>query len=300
MVPTEFGCLLSAAATQKVCELIKQAAVLGHPVGHSKSPVLHRTAYQLLGAPLNYEAIDLVPEQCAEHVARLRSGDWAGSSVTMPLKDAFVPLMDEVSARVRQLGALNTIVVREDGTLFGENTDIDGLVQALADFSMTAADQAMILGSGNTSLAALQACAELGVEHVTLVVRSIQRSQRAVDLAKELGLHPVVHEISGITRELSDQLRLMPLVFSTLPPHAGDEWVPAIGSGNGILLDVAYDPWPSKLAASWQGQVISGLHMLVHQAVEQVRLFAGAAWDEERRVDVTNAMYDSLGLARHQ
>jgi len=300
MVPTEFGCLLNAASPQKVRELMKQAAVLGHPVGHSKSPVLHRTAYELLGAALSYEAIDLQPAQCAEHVARLRQGNWAGCSVTMPLKDAFVPLMDEVSTRVRQLGALNTIVVREDGSLYGENTDIDGLVQALADFSMTSTDRAMILGSGNTSLAALQASALIGVKHVTLVVRSAQRSGRAVELATELGLVPVVHEISAITEELAEQLRQMPLVFSTLPPRAGDDWVPAVGSGTGILLDVAYDPWPSRLASSWQGQVISGLHMLVHQAVEQVRLFASEAWDEQRRVDVTNAMYDSLGLLRHQ
>jgi len=279
---------------------MKQAAVLGHPVGHSKSPVLHRTAYQLLGAALNYEAIDLEPAQCADHVARLRQENWAGCSVTMPLKDAFVPFMDEVSTRVQQLGALNTIVVRPDGSLYGENTDIDGLVQALADFSMTAADQAMVLGSGNTALAALQASAELGVQHVTLAVRSIQRSQRAIELAKELGMTPVVHEISELTAERCDQLRAMPLVFSTLPPRAGDDWVPYLGAGTGILLDVAYDPWPSKLAASWAGQVISGLHMLVHQAVEQVRFFASDTWDEQRRVDVTNAMYDSLGLLRHQ
>ncbi|WP_334124001.1 shikimate dehydrogenase family protein [Glutamicibacter sp.] len=279
---------------------MKQAAVLGHPVGHSKSPVLHRTAYQLLGAKLSYEAIDLEPVQCAEHVARLRQENWAGCSVTMPLKDAFVPLMDEVSTRVQQLGALNTIVVREDGSLFGENTDVDGLVRALADFSLTSTDEAMILGSGNTALAALRASAELGVKQVSLVVRTAQRAQRAMDLATELGLQPVLHEVSAITGDLAQQLRDQPLVFSTLPPRAGDSWVPTIGSGTGILLDVAYDPWPSQLAASWQGPVISGLHMLIHQAVEQVRLFTGAAWDEARRIDVTNAMYDSLGLVRHQ
>ncbi|MFJ2351975.1 shikimate dehydrogenase family protein [Glutamicibacter sp. NPDC087673] len=279
---------------------MKQAAVLGHPISHSKSPVLHRAAYQLLGVPISYSAIDLEPGDAAGHAAALRAGNWAGCSVTMPLKDAFVPQMDELSARVQRLGALNTVVVREDGTLYGENTDIDGLVQALADFGLARSAQAMVLGSGNTALAAIEAAAEVGARQLTLVVRAASRATRAVELARELGMETSVHEISGIGQELAATLNEIPLVFSTLPPHAADDWVPAIGAGTGILLDVAYDPWPSALARSWQGIVISGLHMLVHQAVEQVRLFSAGAWEESRRMDVTNAMYDSLGLARHQ
>lgn len=279
---------------------MKQAAVLGHPISHSKSPVLHSAAYQLLGVPISYSAIDLEPGDAAGHAAALRAGNWAGCSVTMPLKDAFVPQMDELSARVQRLGALNTVVVREDGTLYGENTDIDGLVQALADFGLARSAQAMVLGSGNTALAAIEAAAEVGARQLTLVVRAAPRAARAVELARELGMETFVHEISEIGQELAATLNEIPLVFSTLPPHAADDWVPAIGAGTGILLDVAYDPWPSALARSWQGTVISGLHMLVHQAVEQVRLFSAGAWEESRRMDVTNAMYDSLGLARHQ
>lgn len=276
-----------------------QAAVLGHPIGHSKSPVLHRTAYQLLGAPISYTAIDLEPAQSDAHTAMLRAGNWAGCSVTMPLKDVFVGQMDEVSSRVQRLGALNTIVVREDGSLYGENTDIDGLVEALADFGLTHSAEAMILGSGNTALAAIEACGEIGVKNLTLVVRSAARATRAVELADQLGMATEVHEISAIDQQLGASLAKQPLVFSTLPPRAADDWVPTIGAGTGILLDVAYDPWPSALAQSWGGQVISGLHMLVHQAVEQVRLFTGELWVETARADVTNAMYDSLGLVRH-
>ncbi|MGO4297070.1 shikimate dehydrogenase family protein [Glutamicibacter sp. MCAF14] len=279
---------------------MKQAAVLGHPISHSKSPVLHRAAYQLLGAPISYSAIDMEPGQAKAHARSLRDGNWVGCSVTMPLKDAFVPHMDELSARVQRLGALNTIVAREDGTLYGENTDIDGLVQALADFGLTGSTQAMILGSGNTALAAIEAAAELGVKELTLIVRSASRATYAVQLAKALGLQTSVREISSIDTAMASTLGAMPLVFSTLPPRAADAWVEKIGAGSGILLDVAYDPWPSALAQVWGGTVISGLHMLVHQAVEQVRLFASGSWDESRRMDVTNAMYDSLGLARHQ
>lgn len=284
----------------KVHEHMKQAAVLGHPVSHSKSPVLHRTAYQLLGADIQYDALDLQPADSAHHAQTLRAGGWAGCSVTMPLKDAFIPHMDQLSKRVEQLGALNTIVVHEDGTLFGENTDVDGLVHAIEDFTAAPLEHAMILGSGNTALATLAACEQLGVQQVMLIVRSAHSAARALNLAAQLGLDAQVEEISSLSQARSTQLQQAPLVFSTLPPRAADHWVDTLGAGNGILLDVAYDPWPSQLAQNWKGQVISGLHMLVHQAVEQVRLFAPEQWREERRGDVTNAMFDSLGLARHQ
>src|SRR5690606_40086229 len=89
---------------------------------------------------------------------------------------------------------------------------------------------------------------------------------------------------------MASTLGAMPLVFSTLPPRAADAWVEKIGAGSGILLDVAYDPWPSALAQVWGGTVISGLHMLVHQAVEQVRLFASGSWDESRSEERTSEL----------
>ncbi|GAA1411449.1 shikimate 5-dehydrogenase [Glutamicibacter uratoxydans] len=275
-----------------------QAAVLGKPIGHSKSPVLHRAAYQLLDAPISYQAIELDPSQAPEHAQRLRDGSWAGCSVTMPLKDVFVPLMDQVSERVQRLGALNTIVVRQDGSLFGENTDVAGLVGALHDFSVRQVLEPTVLGSGNTALAAIEACAALGARGVKLIVRDASRSARAVQLAAALGLEASVVQIDQLLAE-RDPLAGQQLVFSTLPPRAADSWVQALGPCEGVLLDVAYDPWPSALAAAWQGPVVSGLHMLVHQAVEQARLFTGIDFDADTRENVTNAMYNSLGLHRH-
>ncbi|MFJ2620211.1 shikimate dehydrogenase family protein [Glutamicibacter sp. NPDC087344] len=273
-----------------------QAAVLGKPIGHSKSPVLHAAAYELLGAPVSYRAIELDPAQAPAHISRLRAGGWAGCSVTMPLKDVFVPYMDELSERVARLGALNTIVVREDGSLYGQNTDVDGLVLALADFGLTSCEQPSILGSGNTALAAIEACAELGARELRLIVRDASRAARAATLARSLGITPSVIEVASLR---GDALTEAQLVFSTLPPRAADDWIPYLGTGSGILLDVAYDPWPSALASSWQGKTISGLHMLVHQAVEQAQAFSRIHFDDLLRENVTNAMYTSLGLHRH-
>lgn len=272
-----------------------RAAVLGQPISHSKSPILHRAAYALLGADINYEAIELTPADAGEFAQQLRANQWAGCSVTMPLKDVFVPLMDEVSDRVARLGALNTIVVCRDGRLYGENTDVDGIVLALADAGVRHSSQATILGAGNTALAAIEAAAELGTTELKLVVRDPARASLAISLAQELGMRVELVEVNSF-----DELGIIadPLVISTLPPRAADSWVAPLGAGQGILLDVAYDPWPSELAQNWAGTVISGLHMLVHQAVEQARYFSALPFDELTRERVTNAMYHSLGLHR--
>lgn len=272
-----------------------RAAVLGQPISHSKSPLLHRAAYALLGADIAYEAIELAPAEAGEFAQQLHADQWAGCSVTMPLKDVFVPLMDEVSDRVARLGALNTIVVRSDGALFGENTDVDGIVSALADAGVRHSNQATVLGAGNTALAAIEAAGELGTTELKLVVRDPARASRATALAQELGMRVNLVQVNQLD-ELG--ITLDPLVISTLPPRAADSWVPSLGAGQGILLDVAYDPWPSKLALNWVGTVISGLHMLVHQAVEQARYFSALPFDELTRENVTNAMYHSLGLHR--
>ena len=112
-----------------------RAAVLGHPIGHSRSPLLHSTAYRELGVQIDYTAIDVLPEQAAQFAERLRTEPgWVGVSVTMPMKDALIPYVDEPSERVRRLGALNTIVVSRDAggvRLLAENTDVEGIIRAL-------------------------------------------------------------------------------------------------------------------------------------------------------------------------
>ena len=269
---------------------VNKAAVLGQPIGHSKSPILHRAAYALLGVAMDYQRIELDPSEAPGFAAGLRSGGWSGCSVTMPLKDAFVPLMDTLSPTVERMGALNTILVAADGSLHGENTDIYGIVQAFRDAGVQHSRTATILGAGNTALAAVEALQVMGVRELDLVVRDVARAQSTVDFARQLGLEASARQV-GATETA-------PVVVSTLPPGAADGWIPALGAGSGVLLDVAYDPWPSALASAWNGPVVNGLAMLVHQAVEQVRLFTGLDFDEKTRQDVTNAMFNAVGLHR--
>lgn len=300
----------AAAATRR-------AAVLGHPIGHSRSPLLHAAAYRALGVDIEYTAIDMLPEEAAAFAARLRTEPgWVGVSVTMPLKAALIPHLDALSERVQRLGALNTVVVEHlSGSvrLTGHNTDVDGIVRALQDAlpvrrvdAAAAERRAAILGAGNTALAALEALALLGYTHVDLAVRNPERAGAAVDLARTLGLHCATVDIDRAAGRLADY----EAVISTLPAHAADAWVAPLGleradarggilAPGAVLLDVAYDPWPSAIAAAWEaagGAVVSGMSMLVHQGVEQVKYFSGIQDADWRHV--TNVMCDAVGLSR--
>nr|WP_245356671.1 shikimate dehydrogenase [Paeniglutamicibacter kerguelensis] len=283
---------------------------MGHPIGHSRSPLLHSTAYRELGVQIDYTAIDVLPEQAAQFAERLRTEPgWVGVSVTMPMKDALIPYVDEPSERVRRLGALNTIVVSRDAggvRLLAENTDVEGIIRALGvdlgtDSPAAAGQRIAILGNGNTALAALEACALMGAGHVDLLVRNPERAHDALKLAGILGLRATALPYT----EAAPRLPGYDAVISTLPAHAADSWVQVLGLGAGVikpgavLLDVAYDPWPSALANAWEaagGLVVSGLSMLVHQGVEQVKLFSGIQVADWGRV--TNVMCDAVGVPR--
>ncbi|GAA1169511.1 shikimate dehydrogenase [Nesterenkonia xinjiangensis] len=257
-----------------------RAAVLGHPIGHSLSPALHGAAYRLLGVDIDYSRRDVdlsgLPRFLATEGA---DQDWVGWSVTMPLKAAMVSHMDTVSARVETLGVLNTVVHGPDG-MHGENTDVDGIVTALGEAGLRtgATDQGRfgVIGAGSTAAAALAAAAELGFQEVRSYARSPQRAQALHPVAEALGLRLRLLPLGRLGGDLAgDELAA---VVSTLPPRAADEVAPGLPRlpQNVALLDVAYDPWPSVLAGAWEragGQVVSGLAMLLHQAVRQVERF---------------------------
>jgi shikimate dehydrogenase len=289
-----------------------QAGVLGHPIAHSKSPALHAAAYRDLGLDIGYRAHDVTPGQLAGFMAGLRepgaSGpDWLGLSVTMPLKAPMVGRMDSVSPRVDRLGVLNTVVREADGTLTGHNTDVDGIVRALvvAGFDRgTAGGRMGILGGGGTAAAAIAAAGQLGLDGVDVFVREPGRAEGQAVLARQFGLEATV-------RLLPDFPTSAPgfrAVVATLPPRAADPTAAALSAGPPVaaglppLLDAAYDPWPSALASAWSGrggQVVSGLEMLLYQAVEQVRLFTARVRTGAAEPDwhaVTAGMAAAIGL----
>lgn len=269
-----------------------RAAVLGSPISHSKSPQLHGVAYRHLGLDVDYTRVQVDESTLGEFLQGAGAGpDWLGWSVTMPLKAAMVGHMTTVSDRVRTLGVLNTVVHRtgEDGArhLYGENTDVDGIIQAFSEVSV-GADKPNpapptterifgLIGAGGTAAAALAAAAEMGFGSAVVYARSPERAASLEPVADALGLVLLLRPLELFHQDLSKGLVPQALV-STLPPRAADSLgadLPALPAGT-ALLDVAYDPWPSALATGWQrsgGVVVSGLAMLLHQAVHQVELF---------------------------
>jgi len=191
--------------------------------------------------------------------------EWAGLSLTMPLKQAVLPLLSTCSDLARDVAAANTVVLR-DGERLGHNTDVAGIVAALAEHGVTTAERAVVLGGGATARSALAALAALGCTTPVLVVRSSPDETLAA--AARLGVTPSVVAFSPAVLEDCD------LLVSTLPPGAADAVAPWVRDLP-ALLDVVYDPWPTALAAACGGAVVSGALMLLHQAAAQVELMTG-------------------------
>lgn len=241
----------------------RRLAVLGSPIAHSRSPELHRAAYRVLGLDWRYERVEVDDASLADFLATL-GPEWRGLSLTMPLKRRvaeLVPVLDEVACSTRQ----GNTVLLEDGTpakVF--NTDVHGIVQAFADAGVTSADHGIVLGGGATAESAVAALRQLGA-HVSVAVRSPQKV--AGVFADDIGIVNL--------RDVEEELRDADAVVSTIP-NGADFALPVPERLGGTLLDVAYHPWPSALAASWSragGEVVSGLEMLLHQAVHQIRIF---------------------------
>ncbi|GAA3833357.1 shikimate dehydrogenase [Sphaerisporangium flaviroseum] len=251
----------------------RRAAVLGSPIAHSLSPCLHRAAYEALGLRgWRYDAI----ECDADALEGLLSGmgpEWAGLSLTMPLKRAVLPLLDTVADLAVEVGGVNTVVFR-DGARHGENTDVHGIVQALAESGVMAPRSATVLGAGATAGSSLAALRELGLSEATLVARDPWRARETAEVAERLGMTLGVHTFDKLDTVLD-----VDLVISTLPSGAADAHAEAL-AGVPAVLDVIYAPWPTPLARAVRaagGTVVGGFAMLLHQAVRQVELYTGRA-----------------------
>lgn len=260
---------------------LRRAAVLGHPIGHSLSPVLHRAAYHALGlTDWRYDALDVTQEQLAGFVAGL-DATWAGLSLTMPLKQTVLPLLDHVEPLAETVGAVNTVLVQPVGrsvALTGANTDVHGIVAALRE-GMSAGDErprsAAVLGAGATAASTLAALGELGCTSPVVYVRSVGRSGPLQRAAHRMGVTPTVRTLDRAAAQIVDA----DLVVSTLPAGAADTVATdLVGTAGGVLLDVVYAPARTALLAAWEGAggvTVGGARMLLHQAAEQVRLMTG-------------------------
>jgi shikimate dehydrogenase len=263
----------------------RHAAVLGSPISHSLSPVLHLAAYRALGlSNWSYGAHEIKAPALRGFVAGL-GPQWAGLSLTMPLKEAAFEVADEVSDLAREVGAINTLVRRPDGGWSGENTDVYGVSQALREAGCANTSSALVLGSGATARSVVAALASLGCTKVTFAVREAAR-QETLDQAGRAGLEVdvvglcQVADLLADTRVVVSTLPMNALPGNTLPENAltGRVFPKGPRPTGHLLLDVVYTGWPTPLARTFHeagASAVSGLEMLVHQAAEQVRLMTG-------------------------
>ena len=249
----------------------RRCAVLGSPIAHSLSPVLHTAAYEHLGLNWHYGLHEVDEKELAGFLGGLDSS-WRGLSLTMPLKQAAMACVDDLSDTARLVEAVNTLLIEPDGRRYGDNTDVAGMVNGLRERGVGRVSSGTVLGGGATARAALAALEQVA-DAATVFVRTPARAESLLSIAAELGLSCTVSPWA----ERHDGLAA-PVVMVTTPDGATDDLADAVPRAPGVLLDVVYNSGDTRLSTSWAaagGVVVGGLDVLVHQAVLQVRLMTG-------------------------
>jgi len=259
-----------------------KAAVLGKPIAHSLSPTLHRAAYAALGlTDWTYDLVECDEAGLADYV-NARGLEWAGLSLTMPLKRTVLPLLDHVDHLATATGGANTVVFRPEGR-YGYNTDVQGIVDALTEagaavLASTGPGSVTIIGSGATACSALAAVGELGAPGADVIARDPARAAGLQATADRLGLKVRLRPWEDLT---SGDAVVPDLLISTVPAGAADKYAERLVLSHQAppaLLDVVYHPWPTPLAqaARAAGAIMAnGYAMLLHQAAAQVELMTG-------------------------
>jgi shikimate dehydrogenase len=264
---------MNVDVTTAADQTVRRAAVLGSPIEHSLSPALHGAAYQALDLQgWRYDKIEC-DEPGLPRLVDSMGPEWAGLSLTMPLKRVVMTVADEVSPLAEAVGAANTLVFSPAGGKRADNTDVAGMVSALREAGLAGVEQAVILGAGGTAQAALAAVRELGHRSPTVLVRSLARTGELRETAERLGMRPTISD--GL---FAEPLPAADLVISTLPGGAADPLSATRWKPDTMVLDVVYAPWPTSFAGSALAAgcpVVSGLTVLLYQAVAQVELMTG-------------------------
>lgn len=249
-----------------------RAAVLGSPISHSLSPLLHRRAYQLLGVQGEYSAIEVTPELAPGFFQRAFDEDWTGFSLTMPLKETifdyeFDPafVVDPVALQMRSANTL----VKQEGTFWASSTDRSALVRL---FENVEKKRVAIIGGGGTARAALSAL-DGKADSVDFLLRTQSRSELLSSIASSTTL-----QFFGMDHPLLEY----DLVVSTVPSGVTDLIATNLSHRIPTLCEVLYRPFPTALlsrAQSLGSHIIDGMDLLVEQALDQIALFSGTKFD---------------------
>lgn len=269
---------------------MRKFAILGYPIGHTISPQIHKAGFESLGVDATYEILETAPENLIDSIKFLKTNGYSGVNVTIPLKVKIAMFVDSVDKNADLAGAINTIKIDTDQSMSGFNTDITGFKSALLSYDLTG-KEVSILGTGGASRAVTVACIELGVKKINFYTRNIPNSLDFVKFFRELApnveftlnQNELLKDLSstkllvnatpiGMKGHSADQSPINKQVLSTLPKDA-------------IVYDIIYNPTETILlqcAENLGYKTISGLDMLVAQAVEAQRIWFGLTPDFEK------------------
>jgi shikimate dehydrogenase len=267
-----------------------RCAVLGSPIAHSLSPVLHRAAYAELGLNWTFDAIEVDSEGLPAFLDGL-DASWRGLSLTMPLKRTVLPLVDDLDPWAVTSGAANTVVLA-DGVRHGYNTDAPGAVAALGERAQGPFTTAVVLGGGATAASTLLALAELGCRDARVLVREPARAAETRDAVERHGRGTQVR-----VGRLDEDFPEVDVLVSTIPAAAQAPDLVARSRVARNVFEVLYDPWPTPIAAAAidDGRpLVGGLDLLIHQAALQVRLMT----DHEAPLEAMRAAGERAHAAR--
>jgi shikimate dehydrogenase len=251
------------------CLQLINAAVLGSPIAHSLSPLLHSKAYQLLDIEGTYEAIEV---RSGELASFLSSTDKNCLSLTMPLKEEALSLADTSSALSQRISSGNTLT-RAEGKWSLTSTDVAGFQYSLKFQQIDSLDTAMVLGAGATARAAVSYLSTVA-KKIYVVSRSAER-ESSMNKASDI-------PIDYLPWEPTSKINDVDLVVNTAPGDAAQAFLSSINSPRGALFEVLYQPWPTDLSRTWAAfdqLVIDGLELLIHQAISQIEIFSGVVLD---------------------
>ena len=256
--------------------------IIGHPIGHSISPVFQQAALDAIGLDGTYQAWDVAPGEVGEFVADLRAPGTLGINVTVPHKETVIPFLDEVDDWASTAGAVNTIVNR-DGRLTGHNTDGIGFLRALregASFEPRGRD-VLILGAGGSARGVAYALARVGAAQLFIANRTLERAERLVQLAIDSGVAAealALTEAPGAAREVA----LIVNCTSMGMIHGPDETGTALSADDipstVLVNDLVYNPLETPLlceAARAGAATLGGIQMLVYQGAASFEMWTG-------------------------
>jgi len=260
--------------------LMIRAAVLGKPINHSLSPFVHGFIYRTLGLGYEYSKIELDVEGALNFIPKaLEEKDsdgfhWSGFSLTMPLKEVGFQCDLEIDSYASRSISINTIIVGK-----GFNTDVTGALRVLLEREIPS-KRVLILGNGATArsiVIALEEYAKILRDQISISIVRRNSSKDQFFCGKNDG----DIEFLSVSDLSSHYLQNYDLVISTLPAGAADPIAGIFEGYGGALFDLSYQPWPSAISTRASGEVISGIDLLVAQAIDQAAIFSGMEFDRD-------------------